>query len=153
MRNRLIQAYRQAPWRIQTQWMGLFLLALALIALVAGFYLYVSAQAAVAGLELQSLQQDREQKERDIAQARNQLAELTSTSAMLARAEILGFKKLNPEEITYLVVPEYAGRQAEPLVNPTGRDVLQADLIKPVYTQSLWEWLLENLDRSTNRGR
>jgi predicted nucleic acid-binding Zn ribbon protein len=35
----IIQAYRQAPWRMQLQWIGIFLLILVSISAIAGVYL------------------------------------------------------------------------------------------------------------------
>ena len=58
--QRLTQAYRQTPWRTQLQWIGLFLLALILLATVAGIYLSVSAGAAAVGREIQQLEYERE---------------------------------------------------------------------------------------------
>ncbi len=51
----LVHAYRQAPWRIQRQWMGAFLLGVLGIAMVSSLYLDVTAQAAIAGREIQGL--------------------------------------------------------------------------------------------------
>ncbi len=48
-------AYKQAPWRIQRQWIGTFLLAVLGIAMVAALYLDVTAQAAISGREIQDL--------------------------------------------------------------------------------------------------
>ena len=55
MKNRLLQAYKQAPWRIQIQWIGLFLLGLVLVASIIGLYLSISAQAAASGRSIQFL--------------------------------------------------------------------------------------------------
>ena len=52
----IVQAYRQSPWRIQLQVVGLFLLLLVMIALVAGIYLNVTARAATIGRRIQEMQ-------------------------------------------------------------------------------------------------
>ncbi len=49
--TQIIHAYRQAPWRVQRQWIGAFLLLLIGAAMIAALYLDVTARAAVAGRE------------------------------------------------------------------------------------------------------
>jgi len=53
--DNIVHAYRQAPWRLQRQWLGTFLLAVLGIAMVASLYLDVTAQAAISGREIQNL--------------------------------------------------------------------------------------------------
>ncbi len=49
----IIHAYKQAPWRVQRQWIGVFLLAVIGAAMVAALYLDVTAHAALAGRQIQ----------------------------------------------------------------------------------------------------
>jgi len=49
----IIHAYKQAPWRVQRQWVGAFLLIVIGGAMIAALYLDVTARAAVAGREIQ----------------------------------------------------------------------------------------------------
>ena len=51
----IIHAHKQAPWRVQRQWVGAFLLALIGLAMIAALYLDVTARAAVTGREIQEL--------------------------------------------------------------------------------------------------
>jgi hypothetical protein len=44
MTQNVTQAYQQTPWRLQLQRFGLFLLGLVIIGLVAGLYLYITAE-------------------------------------------------------------------------------------------------------------
>jgi len=144
MTNHLIQAYRQAPWRVQLQWIGLFLLALVLVASVASIYLNVSASAAAAGREIQSLEYDKTVVEQSIADLETQLALLTSAAEMEKRAKSMGFQPPAPETVMYIVVPEYAGRQPVVMAPPPGPQVrAQQPLLRPSYTQSLLEWLFQ----------
>ena len=53
--TQIIHAYKQAPWRVQRQWVGAFLLALIGVAMIAALYLDVTARAAVAGREIQEM--------------------------------------------------------------------------------------------------
>ncbi len=143
--NRFIQAYRQAPWRTQLQWSGLFLLGLVAAVCVAVVYLNISAQAATAGLEIQTLEAAKETSQRKIADARNKLALLTSQDVMEKRAEDLGFVDTDATTSTYLVVKGYPGRQPIVLAPPPSPDMIKRPVIKPGYTQSLWEWLFQGI--------
>lgn len=143
--NRTIQAYRQAPWRVQLQWGGIFLLGLVAAVLIAGVYLNISAQAATAGLISKDLDQQKEDTLRTIANMRTQLALLTSQDAMEQRADALGFVDAKPENTTYMIVPGYAGRQTLVLAPTERTEVIQHTLIKPSYTESLWEWMFQGV--------
>lgn len=141
--NRFIQAYKQAPWRLQLQWAGLFLLGLSMVVLIAGIYLNISTRAATAGLEVQALETEKEETQRKIADMRTKLALLTSQEMMAKRAADMGFQDVNPWEVTYLVVKGYAGRQPIILAPPPNIENIHRPLVKPAYTQSLWEFLLK----------
>jgi len=82
MAKNLIQAYRQAPWRTQIQWIGLFLLGLVGIVLMTGLWLSITAQATAAGVEIQNLEYEREDIQRKIADLKTQYAYLTSAAVM-----------------------------------------------------------------------
>jgi cell division protein FtsB len=143
MTHHVIQAYRQAPWRIQIQWIMLFLLGLTLIAFIAGIYLSVSARAATTGREIQGMESESETIERQIADLESQLALLTSAAQMQKRAKDLGFEVIQPGTEIYLKIPGYTGRQPAVLAPPPGPGMVAVPLIRPNYTQSLWEWLFQ----------
>ena len=79
MAQHLIQAYQQAPWRIQVQRLRTFFLVILVFALVTGMYLYISAQAAMAGLNTQQGEWLREELIREIASKKSELGALTAT--------------------------------------------------------------------------
>jgi hypothetical protein len=141
--QRLTQAYRQTPWRTQLQWIGLFLLALIILATVAGIYLSVSAGAAAVGREIQQLEYDREQSAREIADKRTLLAQLTSTSQMSKRATELGYASIQAGSLQYMVIPGYIPRQPASLVTSSAYASYQPSLVEPRFTQSLLEWITE----------
>ena len=154
MKNKLIQAYQQAPWRIQLQWIGLFLLALLLVASVAVIYLSISSNAGTAGRESQILQTKIEDDQRNIADKSSILAYLTSSAQMNKRAAALGFQPVDPGAVTYLVVPGYSPRGTADLAPQPGPVMIQPPLVKPSYTQSLLEWLIEKFSSVTqNQGQ
>ena len=45
-------AYKQAPWRVQRQWISAFLLILLSLSMVAALYLDVPARAALTGRDV-----------------------------------------------------------------------------------------------------
>ena len=141
--RRLTQAYRQTPWRTQLQWIGLFLLALIILATVAGVYLSVSAGAAAVGREIQQLEYDREMTAREIADKRTLLAQLTSTKQMSKRATEMGYETIQAGSVQYMVIPGYIPRQPASLVTSAAYNAYQPSLVEPRFTQSLLEWITE----------
>jgi len=140
----MVQAYRQAPWRIHTQRGALLLIVAILGASILWVMVSVTVQAASAGLDVQDMENKREELQREIAGLKTQYAALTSAQQMQKRAEELGFEPVNPDDITYVVVPGYLGREADVLASPPGTNI-RPPLVKPAYTQSLWEWLQQGI--------
>ena len=136
----MIQAYRQTPWRIQLQVIGLFLLILVMIAIIAGIYLNVTARAATIGRRIQGMQAEIQLNDRLNADLQTKLALLTTASSMEDRAEELGFRPTDASELTYIIVPEYAGRAPVVLAPPPGPIASSTQILPPEFTQSLIEW-------------
>ena len=152
MPKRFVQAYSQAPWRIQTQRAALLLIVAILAASVVWVMLSVTVQAARAGLEIQNMEYEQEELQRQVSHLESVYAGLTAAERMQKRADELGFEPVKPEAITYILVPGYVGRQSTIQVPPPSKQV-EHPLIKPAYTLSLWEWMLdqaEEISRSQN---
>jgi cell division protein FtsL len=136
----IIHAYKQAPWRVQRQYVGAFLLIVIVVALVSALYLDVTARSALAGREIQDLQIDITTVQRMNADLETELAGLTSSSAMQQRALVLGYRPVKPGELDYVFVPGYAAPEPDILL-------AAVDVNEPVYrlpaqyTESLLEWL------------
>jgi cell division protein FtsL len=143
--QRISQIYIQAPWRKQLQYVGLFLLGLVLIAMVAFFYINVTARTAAIGRSIQLMQYEIEVLQRDIVDLETQMSELTSHSEILDRAGDLGFYTVSPDEVTYLPVQGYPGRQPVSLGSNYAPPLPIASSISPDYTQSLFEWMRERV--------
>ena len=148
--NRLNHAYSQAPWRVQRQWVSIFLLIVLGFAMIATLYLMVTSQAAIVGREIQDLRFEIIQNEHINADLQTEFAHLTSKNEVERRAYALGFRPVKPEEVEYLYVPGY--------VTPKG--VMLAEIPElqpsapstpPEYTQSLLDWLDERL-QTPGRG-
>jgi len=145
MKNRLIQAYQQAPWRVQLQWIGLFLIFVVLISAITGIYLSVNSQAAAAGREIQSLESKISTKNDEIAELTADLAEARSAEIYAARAEELGFELLDPAEAVYLAVPGYDPDQALVFTSSRIDPIAEAPIVRSSYRSSLWDWFVENI--------
>lgn len=141
----ITQAYSQAPWRKQLQWIGLFMLALIIVAMVAGIYLSVSAQASTAGREIQIMYAEMEKIRRNVEDMETQIAYLVSNSEMEKRAEELGFLPVESDEIFYILVPGYIKPSQANLAEPPGSTLPAIPTISPEYTQSLVDWLSERV--------
>jgi hypothetical protein len=143
----LSQAFKQAPWRNQIQFVGLFLLALVIVVLVASVYLSISGRAAAAGLRAYSYSLERQDLEREIADHKAQIAILTSSAVMEQRAKDAGYKRIDPTDAVYVLVPGYAGRQPVILAAPPGVSDAGISLVKSIYRQSLWDWMFSGINR------
>ncbi len=148
--TQIVRKYRQAPWRIQRQWIGLFLLGPVLLAMVAGIYLNITTRADLAGREIQNLNGEIITNQRANADLETSLASLTSDEAMQKRAQDLGFHPVAPEDMTYVVVPGYSPRQP---VDMSTKDTGPArPVILPEYTESLFDWLAHELGTPASSG-
>jgi hypothetical protein len=143
--NRIIHAYQQAPWRTQLQGVGLFLLVLVCLVLVAGLFLGINGQTATAGLELRSMRDQAENLRQSIASLEVNIAYYTSVSKMQERAYELGYKRVAPSDVIYVIVPGYTGKPTAILAGKPGDSLLPEPMIKPAYTQSLWDWMFQGL--------
>jgi cell division protein FtsB len=142
--TQIIHAYKQAPWRIQRQYVGAFLLAVIVLALVAALYLDLSARTALAGREIQELQLEITALRRSNADLETELANLTASAVMQQRALELGYRPVKPGELDYIFVPGYFAPEPDILlaaVDSTSRSYS----LPEVYSQSLLEWLDERV--------
>ena len=142
--TQIIHAYRQAPWRVQRQWVGVFLLVVIGVAMVAALYLDVTARTAVTGREIQEMRVQITTIQRENADLETQLADLTSTAAMQQRAERLGYRPVQPGELDYVTVPGFAPPEPEILL--AAKDSAPPTNTLPIeYTESLLEWFDERI--------
>jgi hypothetical protein len=146
-----VHAYRQAPWRIQRQWIGTFLLAVLGLAMVAALYLDVTAQAAIAGRAIQNMSSETIAVQHNNADLQTKLAELTSNSVMEERAKMLGYQQVEPDLLEYVVVPGYTAPQPDILASAPSLKP-SAPSIPPEYTQSLIDWIDQRLRISSSNN-
>ena len=142
--TQIIHAYKQAPWRVQRQWVGAFLLIVIGTAMIAALYLDVTARAALAGREIQELRFEITTIQRANADLETQLARLTSTAEMKRRAMDLSYRPVKPGELDYVAVPGFAA--PEPAILLAAEDVTLPEQTLPFeYSQSLLEWFDEQI--------
>jgi hypothetical protein len=123
------------------QLLGLFLVFVVLIALVAGFYLSVSAEAAAIGREIQEMQEDIRELEQENENLKSILGNLTSARNLRDRADDMNYQPIDSEEATYLRVPGYPGRPPVSLAPARQVEIISAPILPDSYTESLIEWL------------
>jgi len=137
--TQLIHAYKQAPWRVQRQYVGAFLLAIIVASMIAALYLQVTAGAARAGREIQEMRFEITAVQRANADLETQLANLTSTAEMQRRAVEMGYRPVKPGELDYVAVLGFVA--PEPAILLAAEDVTEYSQPLPsAYTQSLIEW-------------
>ncbi|MEJ5202701.1 MAG: hypothetical protein WHV66_10765 [Anaerolineales bacterium] len=145
MNKRWIQAYKEAPWRVQVKRIAAFLSAMIAIAIVAGLYLNITAQTAAAGVEARKLEKQRDELMRQNSDLRAQLGFMSSRVEMERRARELGYEPVNPDQLKYMVIEGYPGRDSIRLASPPSPLQTSRPLLKPDYTQSLGEWLMNKM--------
>ena len=137
--TQIIHAYRQAPWRVQRQWVGAFLLFVIGSAMIAALYLDVTARSAVAGREIQEMRFEITTIQRSNADLETKLAKMTSTAEMERRAIELGYRPVQPGELDYMAVPGFVA--PEPALLRAAQDATAHQQSLPYeYSQSLIEW-------------
>lgn len=137
--TQLIHAYKQAPWRVQRQYVGAFLLAVVGLSMIAALYLQVTARAAAAGREIQDMRVQITTVQRVNADLETRLADLTSSAEMQRRALELGYRPVKPGELDYVAVPGYVA--PEPNILRAAEDAgFFPQPLPDEYTESLIEW-------------
>ena len=139
------RAYRQAPWRIQTRLLAMGLAVILALAATLSLFIFTGAQAAEAGLRVQTLLSERDSLLRKIDSQQADLAGLQSQSWMSSRAKDLGFAPVSPNAMGYVEVPPEA--QATPqYFGPSGTLYVEPSLaVSPAYRQTLLEWLIQQM--------
>lgn len=137
----LLRAFREAPWRTQTQAVAVVSILLLVVAIIGGFYLTVASRAATAGRDLQQLELQKTALLQANSELLAQLAELRSVDRLAARAQALGFVPANPEQIDYLKVAavDYTAQTSAP---PRAATPAQA---QPSTLAQVVDWLAQVL--------
>ena len=103
----ILRAFKQAPWRSQTQAVAMLSITLLAAAVIGGFYLAVASRAATAGRDLQRLEARKTELLQDNDELGAQLANLRSINRLAARAVALGFQPATGDQLEYMRVDSY----------------------------------------------
>lgn len=141
--SQIVQKARQAPWRVQRQWIGLILLGTVLIAMVAAVYLNVTARATVYGREIMNMTAEMDKNKRRNSDLNTQLASLTSEENMRERAIALGFQPVTADDVTYITVPGYTGDKAVNLSTLTSSP--KPSILRSEYYETLFDWFTRQI--------
>ena len=87
---------------------------LVLIAILGTVYLSQASKTAVAGRRVQIRQNDLDDLKRENASLEKNIAEAQSLDDLRAQAQAMGFIQAQPENIEYLVIPDYPAETAVP---------------------------------------
>ena len=145
MAQKFVNAYKQAPWRLHIQRLGTYLVLLVGLALIAGFYLYVTEKSTAAGVAIQDLEYEKGRVEREIATMNSNIAYLTSFNIMSQRATELGYQSISPSNATYIMIDGYQEKGLKDLPSSTATVGFQSGILQPMYTQSLWDMVTGNI--------
>ncbi|MCK9245805.1 MAG: hypothetical protein M0P11_02490 [Anaerolineaceae bacterium] len=141
MRQERSQAYKQAPWRTQIQWVGGFLLAVVTVAAVAGLYLSISGRSAATGRRIQNLEIQLSALQRENNDLQTLLGQIQSEHALSERIDSLNMRPLTPDEALYLEVPGYIPAEGPSLAPPPTAREERTPILLPEFTSSFIEWI------------
>src|SRR5688572_10515493 len=105
--NPFLRAFKQAPWRTQTQAVAAWSVTLLVVMVLGGLYLTVASRAAAAGRDLQGLEVRKAALTLENDELRAELAELRSVDRLVTRALAMGFQPAQPGQIEYLAIDSY----------------------------------------------
>jgi len=106
--------------------------------------LSISASAYQAGVEVQRYEFRQEELQRQIADMQTQKALVINSTNITKKAKDLGFEIPPQDSVIYLLVPGYTGPQLDIKTSPASKEIKRS-LIKPAFTQSLWEYLVQGV--------
>ena len=149
MKKDLLQAYKQAPWRTQIQWVGAFLLVVIAIAAVSGLYLFISGRSAATGRRIQNLENEVAALHRQNNDLETKLGEIQSEQALSERAKSLDMRPLTPGEVLYLEVPGYVPAGGPNLAPPPMIIEERTPLLMPEFTSTFLDWIDSKLQATT----
>lgn len=135
---RSFDSVQHVPLNVQRQWVILFGVVIAIVALVAGLYLDVTARAAITGREIQNLELTIASNRRANADFETEIALLMSNQMMQERARQAGFEMVERDSVDYMIVPGYMPQEGVQFKS----DVPEKQVISgaPEFHESLLDW-------------
>lgn len=143
MKWQLIQAYKQAPWRVQLLWASRAAVFLLFVFIFAGLYLGINEQITTTGLDIQRLDTEKEDLQRNISSEMSKFASLTSNKEMKQRVDEQKYSFPEEEDVLYIYIPGYIAPQTANLAPLPILNISNLNPIKPGYQTSLWDVIVE----------
>ena len=144
---RLITAERDRGARVQQQWVISFVFIIAMLALLAGLYLNITASASIAGRQIQSIEAEIIANEQVNADLETRIATLMSNAVLQQRALALGFTPIERKTLQYMVVPGYFPPQAINMVSTVSTSEILST--SPEYTETLIDWIIKQIETAS----
>ncbi|MCB2178846.1 hypothetical protein KQH61_05480 [bacterium] len=142
--QKIIEAYRNTPWRRQMQMLGLFAAFAVVATVVMIVYVWVTSLAGAYGLQVQEYQETTQALEKVIEDKNAHLAELTSVENLAARAEEKDYQVVDPNRLRYLEVEGYPAEGELQLAPSTSASQdADSEQLPASYTTSLIDWVRE----------
>jgi hypothetical protein len=135
------QATRHNPWRLEIRATSRSVLVVVVLLVISGLYLAVNARLASAGRSVMVLENRRAELQRQNAERTALYAELTNPNAMFERAEDLGYKPAEPDDIFFLEIEGYAPPPPFVAPRPAVSKLERVSRLSPAYTETLGEWM------------
>lgn len=142
-----LRQYQEVPRGSQKQWITALLAVLTLISIVAGLNLSVTSRAAIAGRDIQYLQDKITEVQRTNEDLQTQIALLLASDSLRTRATANGYVPLKGSDIEYITLPGYFPQQGVTLVKPAApsNDILMS----PEYSESLFGWFARQVEAAS----
>jgi hypothetical protein len=144
---RLGTVQRENGVRIQQQWVVSFVAVVAMLALLAGLYLNVTASASIAGRQIQNLEVEITANEQINADLETRIATLMANSVLEQRAQALGFEPIDRKTLQYMVVPGYFPSQAVNMVSGTTPGEVLSE--SPEFNETLIDWMSKQIQAAS----
>jgi hypothetical protein len=137
-----VRAYKQAPWREQTRLLAFGLASVFGLMAMLGLFVFTGAQAAEAGLRVQSLISERDWWLRRLEAQASELSRKQTENWMRKRSAELGFVPADPQDLDFLVVSEVPAEEPIPPSPTSHLYSEQGVALSPAYRETLLEWIL-----------
>jgi hypothetical protein len=140
-----IRAYKLAPWREQTRLLAIGLAMVFGLMTMLGLFIFTGAQAAEAGLRVQSLIRERDWWLRRLEAQESDLTRKQSEEWMRKRASELGFVEASAQDLDYLVVSEIPATESIPASPTSHLYTKEGVALSPAYRETFLEWILRSV--------
>ena len=145
--DELIAVARESGLRFQHEWIISFVAIVAMLALLAGLYLNVTASASIAGRQIQNLEADITMNEQVNADLETRIATLMANSVLEKRALALGFEPVERQTLQYVLVPGYFPPQAVTMISTAAPVETLAN--SPEFNETLIDWISKQIQTAS----